>query len=42
MFTSITAFGKEKGDVLTHDEIIVFLRNAYDKWIDFENDNEEK
>jgi hypothetical protein len=43
MFTSITAFGKEKGDVLTHDEIIVFLRNAYDRWANLElNNNKEK
>jgi hypothetical protein len=42
MFYSITAFGKGAGDVLSHDEIIVFLRNAYDRWIDFENDKKEK
>jgi hypothetical protein len=30
MFSSINAFGKGAGDVLSHDDIIVFLRRVYE------------
>jgi hypothetical protein len=34
MFSDITAFGKERWDVINHNDIIVFLRGVYDRWID--------
>ena len=35
MFNSIIAFGKERGETLTHNEIIVHLRGVYDRWDGF-------
>ena len=32
MFSSINAFDKGAGDVLSHDDIIVFLRRVYERW----------
>jgi hypothetical protein len=34
MFSDITAFGKERWDVLNHNDIIVFLRGVYERWIE--------
>jgi hypothetical protein len=34
MFSDITAFGKERWDVINHNDIIVFLRVVYDRWIE--------
>jgi hypothetical protein len=34
MFSDITAFGKERWDVINHNDIIVFLRGVYDRWIE--------
>jgi hypothetical protein len=41
MFNSVTAFGKNHGDTLTHDDIIVHLRGVYERWIKFENKSNE-
>ena len=32
LYSDISAFGKESGDILTHNDIIVQLRKAFDKW----------
>jgi hypothetical protein len=34
MFSDITAFGRKRWDVLNHNDIIVFLRGVYNRWID--------
>jgi hypothetical protein len=34
LYSHNTAFGKIRGDVLTHNDIIVYLRGVYDRWID--------
>jgi hypothetical protein len=34
LFSDITAFGKERWDVLNHNDIIVFLRGVYERWIE--------
>jgi hypothetical protein len=34
LFSDITAFGKERWGVINHNEIIVFLRGVYDRWIE--------
>ena len=35
MFSDITAFGKERWDVLNHNDIIVFLRGVYNRWAEY-------
>ena len=34
MFSDITAFGKGRWDVMNHNDIIVFLRGVYERWIE--------
>ena len=34
MFSDITAFGKERWGVINHNDIIVFLRGVYERWIE--------
>jgi hypothetical protein len=34
LFSDITAFGKERWGVINHNEIIVFLRGVYERWIE--------
>ena len=34
LYSDITAFSKVRSETLTHNDIIVHIRNAYDRWID--------
>lgn len=41
VFSSACSFGRNPGDRLTHDEIIIYLRGVYERWIKFENKSNE-
>ena len=41
VFSCSLSFGVEIYDALTHNMIIIHLRKAFDKWIDFENKSNE-
>jgi hypothetical protein len=33
LYSDISAFGKVRGETLTHNDIIVYLRGVYNRWI---------
>ena len=41
VFSSNAAFGKSGLDEMKHDDVIIYLRGVYERWIKFENKSNE-